>query len=445
VPDPLFEFMREATVPLDAAHASGTLARAEAILAEHPDVSRASIHAAAILGDDATVRDFIARDVTLATQQGGPHGWDALTHLCFSRYLRLDRTRSAGFVRAATALLDAGASAQTGWWEQNHRPDPEWESALYGAAGIAHDAALTRLLVERGADPNDVETVYHSPETYDNSALRVLVETGRITAENLSLMLVRKHDWHDLEGARWLLEHGADPGTPWASGRTPFDHAIARDNSPEMIGLLLDHGADPTRVSGDLTGVARAARAGRRDLLELFRARGFDITLTGVDALVAACALDDGDAIATLAAGDPALVAEVATMGPYLLATFAGTDNGPGLERLLDLGIAVDARVAFGDGYWGVAPGSTALHVAAWRAAHRSVRVLLARGARPSERDGHGRTPLQLALRACVDSYWSQRRTPASIDALLQAGASASEVVMPTGYPEADALLTAAG
>jgi ankyrin repeat protein len=441
LPEVQLDFIREATVPLDASHASGTLDSANAILAARPEVARASIHTAAVLGDDATVRELLARDTTLAKQKAGPHGWDALTHLCFSRYLRIDRGRSAGFLRAATALLEAGASARTGWWEKNHQPEPEWESALYGAAGIAHDAELTRLLLEWGADPNDNETVYHTPESYDNAAMQALVETGQLTPENLALMLVRKHDWHDLEGVRWLLEHGTDPNTSWTGGLSPLHHAIARDNSLAIVELLLDHGADPTRVSRGLSAVARAARAGRSNLLTLFRARGIDIGLTGSDALIAACALDDGPAIAALTLREPALVSQIVAMGPVLLATFAGTDNAPGLDRLLDLGIAVDATVAHPDGYWGVAPNSTALHVASWRGAHEAVKLLLARGASSSTPDGNGRTPLQLAVRACVDSYWADRRTTESIEALLGAGASPDEVKMPTGYPEADALL----
>ncbi len=40
-------------------------------------------------------------------------------------------------------------------------PRPVVEAAIYGAAGIAQHAELTRLLLERGADPNDEETPYH--------------------------------------------------------------------------------------------------------------------------------------------------------------------------------------------------------------------------------------------------------------------------------------------
>src|SRR5580700_1006149 len=195
----------------------GSLDEGEAILAAHPEIVGSDVHTAAILGDDAAVRRFLELDPANATAKGGPRGWDALTYLCFSKYLRLDRARSDGFVRAATALLDAGARANTGFWESDHQPEPEWESAIYGAAGVAHHAAMTRLLLERGADPNDEETPYHTPETYDNDALKALVESGTLTADSLTTMLLRKSDWHDYDGLTYLLDHGADPNrmTRW--------------------------------------------------------------------------------------------------------------------------------------------------------------------------------------------------------------------------------------
>src|SRR5213594_4554494 len=120
--DPLAAFIEAACVPRDSGHASGTLELAEAILAAHPGVASSDVHTAAILCDEAGVRRFLALDRRNATAKTGPYGWDALTHLCFSRYLRLDRGRSDGFVRAAQALLDAGASAKTGWYESRHQP-----------------------------------------------------------------------------------------------------------------------------------------------------------------------------------------------------------------------------------------------------------------------------------------------------------------------------------
>lgn len=233
--NPLAAFIVAACVPLDGSHASGTIERAEAILAEHPEAPASSIYAAAILGDDAGVRRFLSLDRANATAKGGPNGWDALTYLCFSKYLRLDPARSGGFVGAAKALFDAGATANTGFYEKNHQPEPEFESAIYGAAGVAHHTELTRLLLEHGADPNDGETPYHTPEGYDNGAVRVLVESGKVTQESLATMLLRKCDWHDHEGVVWLLDHGADPNLVTRWQRTAFQQALVRDNAVEII------------------------------------------------------------------------------------------------------------------------------------------------------------------------------------------------------------------
>src|SRR2546422_4810282 len=109
---------------IDAAVGHGTLERAEAILAAHPEIASSDIHSAAILGDDAAVRRFLELDPGSATVKGGPRGWDALTHLCFSKYLRLDRARSAGFVRGAPSLLACRGNPQNGGVEMNHPPPP---------------------------------------------------------------------------------------------------------------------------------------------------------------------------------------------------------------------------------------------------------------------------------------------------------------------------------
>jgi ankyrin repeat protein len=424
---------------LEAATWHGTLERAEALLAAHPELAGACIHTAAVLGDDAGVRRFLAQDSALVTAKRPPYGGDALNYLGLSKYLRLDPTRSDAILRAATALLDAGADPNTGFWTTGEHP--ERETALYGAAGVAHHAALTRLLLERGADPNDEEAVYHSPETRDDGAMRALVETGRVTPEHLSLMLVRKHDWHDEDGARWLLEHGADPNRERRRGWLPIHHALARDNSLAMFDLLLDHHADPTLEQDGLTAIARAAREGRGDVLALFERRGFRVALDGVDGLIAACARGDGATVRATVAAEPRLVDEVRAMGGELVARFAGTGNESGVRALLGLGVDVAAPFTQGDGYWGTPPGSLAIHVAAWRAQHAVVRLLIERGSPVDAQDPQGRTPLALAVKACVDSYWTETRSPESVRALLEAGASVHGVPVPSGYAEVDELL----
>jgi len=434
---------------IDAALWHGGLDRANALLAADPALARRSIFTAAILADDDTVRRLLAQDSGAATATVQPLGASALVCLCFSNYLRLDPTRTPAFIRAATALLDAGADPNGGF--QSTGECPEFESAIYGAAGVAHHAELTRLLLERGADPNDGETPYHAPETYDNAALKILVESGKLTSASLSTMLLRKTDWHDYDAIKWLLERGVEPDHSTHWGKTALHNAVLSDNDIAIIELLLDHGANPLAIatrpergsprSGRQTAVQMAARRGRGDVLNAFARRGFSIELESLERLLAACARHDAAAAQSIAGSEPRMAGELRADGGRYLAWFAGNGNTDGVRLLLDLGVAVDAPFVEGEGYFDVAKNSLAIHVAAWRASHTTVRLLIDRGSPVDTPDGQGRTPLMLAVRACVDSYWTRRRSPESVKALLDAGASVRGVAFPSGYGKVDELL----
>jgi ankyrin repeat protein len=440
--DPVAGFLTAATVPRDGSnHASGTLEEAEAILSQFAHVGGADIYTAAVLGDEPAVRAFLSSDLKLATAPGGPYAWDALTYLCFSRYLRIDRDRSDAFVRTAQALLDAGASPNTGWTEK-WQGKPEFESVIYGAAGAAHHPGMTRLLLEYGANPNDGETCYHAPETYDNTVTQILLESGKLNDRSRTWILVRKADWHDYNGIKLALDNGADPNAIPQWGNSALQHAVQRDNRLEIISLLLDRGADPLLGNGrdGRSAAVMAARRGRGDILALLRERGVDPQFEGFDRLIAACALADQPAIQSLTNHEQSLLQELLSEGGTLLAQFAGVGNKEGVRCLLNLGVPVDALYA-GDLYFDIANDSTALHAAAWRGWPQTTKLLLERGANVNALDGKGRTPLQRAILACVDSFWKDRRSPEWIAPLLEAGATLDGIELPCGYKEADELL----
>jgi hypothetical protein len=448
VRDPVSLFLEFASVERHGWHGSGSLQQADLILGRYPHVASASIYTAAILADETTVRAFLARDPTLATATGGPFQWDALTYLAFSRYLRLDPSRSDAFVSTARALLDAGANANTGWTEYiDDPPRPTRETVIYAAAGLAQHPGLTRLLLDYGADPNDEETPYHVPETYDNTVMQIILDSGRFNQRALACLAVRKADWHDEKGLALALAAGADPnyGTMWKV--TPFHHSIQRDNGLVMIEMFLDHGADPSlRNSRDNRNAFQmAAGHGRGDILSAFEKRGFVPNYDGpdpeLDQLVAACALADRARVQALLAANPQLLPRLLQIGGSLLARFSGAANLEGVRTLLDRGVPAGALWPEGDAYFDTPRNSTALHFAAWRAHHDIVRELIARGAQVNVTDQRGRTPLQLAVKACIDSYWQRRRQPDSVAALLNAGATKEGIKLPTGYDAIDALL----
>ncbi len=310
-------------------------------------------------------------------------------------------------MRAAQALLDAGADPNTGFFESAHQPAPTFESALYGAAGVAHHGELTRLLLARGADPNlGGEVAYHAPEGFDADAMQAVVESGQLSLAGLTTMLHRKLDWTDLDGVRWLLEHGADPNAVSAWGDRALHHSLARDNALALLEVLLEFGADPTLrapAHHDRSAVAVAARAGRPDALELFRRRGFAVELHGDDALFEALSRGDRAGTLVFAAAEPRIVERLEAAQPGIVATLAGAGNPAAVGLALDLGFPLSAD---------------ALAAAVWRKRTDTVRLLLARGALGSASE------LSLAERAVTEmSEWTPHHSREILVA-LQAKAS---------------------
>src|SRR5581483_5104161 len=196
--------------------------------------------------------------------------------------------------------------------------------------------------------PNDEETCYHAPETYNNTVMKILIDSGRCNERSLAWLAARKADWHDEKGLLLALEGGANPNymTQWK--HTPFQHSIRRDNGLVMIEMFLDHGADPHLRNADgRNAFQMAAYHGRGDILRNFASRGFAPNFDGptpaLDTIVAACALADLPQARTLIAASPGLQPQLLHIGGSLLARFAGAANIEGVRTLLDLGVPVDA------------------------------------------------------------------------------------------------------
>jgi hypothetical protein len=201
-------------------------------------------------GDASVVTPDVA-----ASRAVGPRGWPALCHVTFSPHLGGERTDA--LLACARALLDVGADPNAAWTHPEYGP----QSALYGAAGVAHEPRMTALLLEAGADPNDNESVYHSVEDPTLECLRLVLDAGgRIVGSNA---LGHALDRADTAALELLLNRLDGMREAEAAGLGPLlPAAVWRERSPAFLRLLAAAGADLEAVGRESGSRAYSWRCG---------------------------------------------------------------------------------------------------------------------------------------------------------------------------------------
>ncbi len=289
-------------------------------------------------------------------QPGGPRGWAPLlyvAHSCFAS------------VQLARELLARGADPNATFTNEYGEM-----SAIYGAAGVVHDPALTALLLEAGADPNDGESLYHATEARDTACLELLLEHGATPTGTAAL--AHSIDDDKLDHVRLLLAAGADPNEQhWAL----LSHAVRRGCGPAMLRLLAEHGAELDRRGGEWstppeqwrTAYQNAVLRGRDETAALLASLGASTEVAAEDLAVAAVARGEVPA-APLRPDDLGADAQET----LILAALGGR-----------LDAVVDALGPNFFGHVGGGPPGTLLHHASWVGDAAIVERLLARGADP--------------------------------------------------------------
>lgn len=148
----------ESALPEANDHRAGGTNRADALLEADPEIARSTIHVAAMPSDVDRVRKLPQRDPAAATAKSGPRNCNPLLYLSSSRYLRVDAERAGRMVEVAGLLLEAGADPNTHWTDPDAREGVR-QSALCGAAGVASNVPLARLLLRAAAYGGHLELV----------------------------------------------------------------------------------------------------------------------------------------------------------------------------------------------------------------------------------------------------------------------------------------------
>lgn len=364
---------------------------AQRLLDEQPDLLNDDPYLACAIGDEALLRRTIEHDPAWVHRPGGALQLPPLVAVTNSGLLRLPAYRDQ--LRACARLLigagaDANQSVGNRWPPASlARPsDTERLSALYGAAGRHHDAVITQLLLEAGADPDDGESLYHSLDSHSTACLRLLLDAGARIEGTHALFRVLDRD--DIEALRLLLAKGADPNEPtedphMAAWRTPLLWAIRRRRSAAHIEALLAAGAAPdARTQDGTSAYLLALRFGLPEVAQLLRPAGSGAALSPSDEFIAACARVDAPAARHLLAAHPGLISALPESQLGLMSELASQGCGDAVRLMVELGWPIAAK----GGDW----DASALNQAVFRGDAALARFLLAQGARWTERHGFG-------------------------------------------------------
>jgi ankyrin repeat protein len=367
---------KQAEVALKAICSNDT-ARARVLLQADAELAMEDFYIACACGEVGFVKAALGREPALAKRRGGVNDWEPIEYACFSRWMRADPARVKGIVEVVGLLLNAGANPNASHM-MTVMGETYKETVLFAAAGISNNVDLTRMLLEAGADVKDgfpepdpadpkkspwgTEPLYHSSEFRDTACLELLLK-ARPYPLCVSYCLGRALDFENANAVALYLEHGADVNlrVPWFGGRTYLQRAVLAGRSAEIVGMLLDAGADLDAVDGfGFTAYRYAVRNGPKKLEELLEARG------------GKGATPEDRVFADVVSGRAETVSGM-TIHPNIFCAAARRNDVAMLERLINAGANVDGV--------DLAEKIPPLHWAAWRGHFEAVRCLVEHGA----------------------------------------------------------------
>lgn len=341
------------------------------MLRKRPNIARFNIHTAVMAGNLDEVNRRIKTDPAAVSSVGGPKNWKPLQYLCYARIPVAQTSDNA--MTIARALLDAGADAKATFKD-------DWDNPFTLITGVIgageqqdyphpHAKELVQLLIARGAEPFDTQSLYNTSLHGDDTTWLEMLYSASERAGTAHLWLKPKYGPHPDNGmldyllgnavsrnhvkrAAWLVEHGARATTVHSYSKRKLHTEALLHGFIEMVALLERHGA-----------------AGE--------------TLNDAQAFQAACMRCDAKTVQELLANNRYYL-----LDPTPLRLAADFDSIDAATFLLDLGMSPN-----------VGSGWTALHSAAYNGSLRVAKLLIDRGAQVDVREPkYNSTPLGAAV-----------------------------------------------
>jgi ankyrin repeat protein len=358
-------------------------AAAHRMLLQYPAIARDSLYTAIVCGDADEVERILRDRPEAGREPGGERGWPPILYLCFTRLPHPPTIANA--VRIATVLLDGGADPNAFYMAGDAR-----YTALVGVAGEGEQdsprqpqaAPLFQLLLERGANPFDIQVLYNTHfsgevlwwlelvyeytkdtrrDAWADPDWSMFNMGGYGPAPYFLLRVALEHD--DVALTTWLMTHGANPNATsthptFKPRRTLYREAID-EGRVEIAKLLARYGADTSVPASEPDDDERfTAACLRMDRQEIERMIGAHPEyLRHPRAIVAAAHRDRADVVALLLdLGTPLEIED--TNGQRLLHEAAAA-NAVAVGRLLiDRGAEIDHR----EPNWNATPFGFAAH-----------------------------------------------------------------------------------
>ncbi|HJZ63336.1 MAG TPA: ankyrin repeat domain-containing protein [Candidatus Acidoferrum sp.] len=364
--------------------------RALRLLARHAGIAHANLYTELVLGDAGAVETRLKANPATAKQRGGVQNWEPLLYVCHTFLQKDSPGRTKGLLNIARDLLRLGANpnAEYDW---NWHPELP-RTALWGALIATGQPELAELLLESGANPTDGVSMHIAAGSGNVAALELLhrfgVNPNGIPGGVPPLAYIM--GWMrptDISGAKWLLDHGADPNLAWAqSGDSPL-HVAAQRLDLKAVELLVSRGADVNKRRPDgRTPHTLAALHGNDEVAAWLLQHGAKDELSPLDRFVAACSSGDNAQAQSLLKKHSNLRHELRAEHHLMMHTPAERGDARTLETMLLCGFDPNVKDS---------NGVEALHRAAMGGHIEAVKVLVANGASVTAVDGmFAATPL---------------------------------------------------